>query len=138
MRRTATILFATLIVAACDGENLFVNPGASTDISGIYHLVSVAGNPLPFTLEETGTSKLEILWQEATMRRDLTFSSRGEMRVTENGVETILSFTTQGTYERSGNTITGTTSTGNVFTMRLVGGRLIQTVEGRDWVYERR
>ena len=113
-RRLAVLAMLALATAACgDDDDGGTEP---TDITGTYTLRTIDGDALPFTLftaaQNAGT-KREVTSGSVTLRADGTYSDRFDFRDTnQTGDETDQFDATDGTWARTGNTITFSASTG--------------------------
>lgn len=119
MRRT-TALRATLLAAA-----LMLSCGEPTsplDLVGTYTLQSVNGMPLPFTLQDMGAWKVEVLDDVLFLASSSNYSSVGHKRFTANGVVSLAAPVDAGTFSRRGDVIA---------MQSLLLGRWEGTIRGR-------
>jgi hypothetical protein len=99
MRR---FLFAALVAVACGGDS--TSPTATLS-AGTYTLKSIAGRPLPVVLGQ-GSPSLAIVADSLTIANDEAWSEVTAVQVTQNG-QTMTNVTDDnGTWVRSGNTLT--------------------------------
>jgi hypothetical protein len=102
MRRN-TALWAMLCTAAfalACGE-----PTSPLDLVGTYALQSVNGMPLPFTLSQVGTTKVEVLDDQLMLASSSNYSSVGHKRYTFDGFVSEVAPVDAGTFTRRGRTI---------------------------------
>jgi hypothetical protein len=119
MRRT-TALRATLLAAAFTlacGE-----PTSPLGLVGTYTLQSVNGMPLPFTLQQTGAWKVEVLDDVIVLASSRNYSAVGHKRYTSNGIVSLAAPVDAGTFSRRGNIIA---------MQSLLVGHWKGTIEGR-------
>ena len=102
MRRTTALSITLLAVAltlAC-GE-----PTSPLDLVGTYTLQSVNGLPLPFTLQQYGTAKVEVLDDMLFLASSSSYSAVGHKLTTSNGFATLSAPVDAGTFSRRGDVI---------------------------------
>lgn len=102
MRRT-TALRATLLAAALTiacGE-----PTSPLDLVGTYTLQSINALPLPFTIESSGTMRVEVLDDVLMLASSSNYSSVGHKRYTVNSFVSEVAPVDAGTFSRRGNAI---------------------------------
>lgn len=102
MRRTTALratLLAVVFALAC-GE-----PTSPLSLVGTYTLQSVNGMPLPFTLQETGAWKVEVLDDALFLASSSNYSSVGHKRYTSNGIVSLAAPVDAGTFSRRGDVI---------------------------------
>ncbi len=103
-----------------------------------YTLVSIDGEPLPITVADNGTTRVQFTGGRINLDRDGTFSDRIELRFTTNGVEDEDSDTIGGTYTLNGTTIRfDYQGDGPVVSGTLERATLTQHTSDGPWVYER-
>jgi len=132
-----TTLAATLIAAAGCGSD---STGPVTPpISGAYALQTVNSVPLPFTMPDDGTGKIEILADSYVLDDDGRYTGVTQVRITVNGIPTVTSVPSRGTYTRAGDSITLVDSDDptDKVTATLSGGLLTIRVDGFVLVYQR-
>lgn len=136
MRRLVATVGLSLGLLAC------LDATAPEDqIVGSWTLISVNALLLPATLEQTETSKLEIVSWTFAFSVERTFAMKRVTRTTESGVATLHTENKSGTYVVSGNNVTITqTGTGSIDTATILGTHM--TIEDFDlaspsgsWVY---
>lgn len=94
----ATLLAAALTLAC--GE-----PTSPLDLVGTYTLQSVNSMPLPFTLQQTGATKVEVLDDVLFLSSSSSYSAVGHKRYTTNGIVGLAAPVDAGTFSRRGNVI---------------------------------
>lgn len=102
MRRT-TALRATLLAAAFTlacGE-----PTSPLDLVGTYTLQSINSMPLPFTLQQTGATRVEVLDDVLFLTSTRNYSSVGHKRYTSYGMVSLAAPVDAGTFSRRGDVI---------------------------------
>ena len=104
MRRQIAVLLAGVILtsAACGGGD----SSGPASIAGTYTLQTVNNAILPFTTNQDETFKAEILSWVVTVNENGTYSDVFRGRSTDNGVSTVNTITSSGTYTLSGSTVT--------------------------------
>lgn len=99
-----------------------VNPN---DVAGVYSIRTMGGQPLPYTLSQTGTDKVEMINDVVTLTATNTYTEVITERTTVSGTATVSTTTDVGSFTR--------TSTGNItfnstkvvpFTGTLIDGTL--------------
>ena len=100
-RRTASwaILAAAAFTLACS------EPTSPLDLVGTYALQSVNAMPLPFTLSQVGTTKVEVLDDQLMLASSSNYSSVGHKRYTSGGFVSEVAPVDAGTFTRRGRTI---------------------------------
>ena len=107
-RRVSTaILAAALCAAAACGSDSPAAP-TSTNVVGGWNLRTVNGTGLPYTVNQTATSKHELTALTFTATGDGKFTESDSYRDTNNGVVTLSSSNDSGTWTINGNAITFT------------------------------
>jgi hypothetical protein len=135
MNRIARVLtcFSLFVAASCGGSDS-TSPGTA-GITGSYALQTVNGAPLPFTVLQIGSDRIEVLNETVTLSDNGTFTQQGSLRITENGAVSTDSYTEAGSYTRNGTALNlvfgsdGTTGTGtiseNTITVGISGVSLV-------------
>ena len=100
-RRTAlrATLLATALTLAC-GE-----PTSPLELVGTYTLQSVNTLPLPFTLHQTGATKIDVLDDMLFLSSSSSYSEVGHKRYTTKGIVGLAAPVDAGTFSRRGNVI---------------------------------
>jgi hypothetical protein len=98
----ALMLAVAASLSGCNDSNI------PRGVAGYYILKTVNGEPVPTTVTESGSYKLEILSGSFTIDATGTYSSAGLYRETEGGESQQFYAYSGGTWERSGTTITFT------------------------------
>jgi hypothetical protein len=120
--RPSTHLAATLLLTlglACGGDS--TSPTAS--IAGTWNLSSINGSPLPFTIQQVGTTKLEVVSDVAILTASNSssgsFTETTTSRLTQNGQVSTQTSANSGTYTLNGTAVVfvsntaGTSNTGS-------------------------
>src|SRR4030095_9475485 len=121
LRGTLRLGVGTLLVAslACGGDS--TGPEA---IEGTYALQSMAGQSLPVNVFEDETGKYEITAGSVTLTAQSAVTLRLSFRQTTGGQVNTLTSAVDGTWTRSGDTVTLTTSDGESIVGSLSGKTL--------------
>lgn len=140
MRKTLFTTLAAAVVAAsaCGGGDSTTGP-VSASVAGTYALQTVNSAPLPFTMPDDGSIKIEILADSYTLADNGKYTNVTQVRLTMNGVAAVENLESQGTYTRAGNTVTLTDSEDatDKVTATLNGATMTVTAEGFVLVYQR-
>ena len=137
MRKTflSTVALAVAFTTACGGDS---STGPSS-VAGTYSLTTVNSSPLPYVFINDASGKIEILSDVYTVSDNGTYTNPTIIRSTVNGTVTTDTLTSDGTYTRSGNSITLTDSADP--TSKLSGtvttGALTINTNGFVLVYQR-
>lgn len=102
MRRTTALratLLATALTLACS------EPTSPLGLVGTYTLQSINSLPLPFTLQQTGATKVEVLDDVLFLSSSSSYSEVGHKRFTSNGIVTLAAPVDAGTFSRRGDVI---------------------------------
>ena len=133
MMRRLIPLVALAVAVAC-GSDSTTQP-TMTSVAGTWTLQSVNGGPLPFTLTQTGSDKLELLSDVVTANSNGTYTEVAQFRTTINGQATTNTETDAGTFTLNGTAVNlsspQTGSTNGV----LSGNTLTLTETGYAWVF---
>jgi len=133
MRRVLAAAVGMLVVgtvAACS-ESITANPNRSDSWgSGSYHLLSVNGSALPYTMRDDATGRVlltggEMSCDRTTFTQVLRFSDVGP-----SGLATSRSTTVQGTMTVTGSRVIFRPSTGGEFEGTVAGNRIAYTIQG--------
>src|SRR5262245_21206057 len=135
MRRL--LVLALSLVAACGGDST-TGPPVQEQIAGTWTLSTVNGAPLPFTIAQTGTNKIEILSDVFVVVSTGSFTQTTTVRSTINGVVSTQSVADAGTYTVNGTAITlHFNSDGSTGTASWSGNTMTTTDGGIALVYLR-
>ena len=139
LRRAISLGAGTLLAAslACGGDS--TGPEA---IEGTYALQTMAGRSLPVIVLEDETGKYEITAGSVTLTAPNAFTLSLTFRQTTGGQANTLTTTVDGTWTRSGGSVTLTTSDGDSIVGTLSGQTLRITGEAEDlgsveWVFRK-
>jgi hypothetical protein len=102
MRRVALVL-ATVLPLTLGGCGDSTGPGGA--VAGMYTLQSINGDPVPVTYAESPDFRDEILSGFVRLNANGTFSAGHTQRLTVDGMVTIRTNNTGGTYTRSGDNL---------------------------------
>ena len=130
----AAIVFA---VAACGGD-AGTGP-AAVSIAGTYALKTVNSSPLPYTMPDDGTGKVEILADSYTLTGDGKYTGATQFRLTPPGQPaSVYTMDSHGTYAISGSTVTLTDADDptDKAVATLSGKTLTINVDGFALVYQ--
>jgi hypothetical protein len=103
MLRRLLPLVALAVAVAC-GSDSTTQPTAS--LAGTWTLQSINGGPLPATVTQTATDKLEVLSDVVNVSANGTYTETLQFRETLNGVSTTSTSTDAGTYTVNGTSVT--------------------------------
>jgi len=98
------VLGVLLLLSACRSDPVGVNG----DFSGMYTLISISGNLIPFTAPIDTTTSVTFTGGSFTITPGLDFSETIVYEITTSGVTTPTTSTCPGTYTQSGNGFTFT------------------------------
>lgn len=110
--RLRTLAFAALTFASACGAGDFVAPQLST--GDRYTLHSFNGAALPALLSATEQSRVALLDDSFEFFEGGRYVERGHVRTTTNGVETIQTLESPGTFTRLGSAVTLVSSSGTI------------------------
>lgn len=136
MRRMLGAAALCLVQAACSGDA--VRPSPSAQVTGEYALVTINGQPLPYTLVDVaGAYMLQQRAGTMTLKSDRSFIEQAELRETINEaagpVVTDTTVVLNGIWEIEDSVIILTTQQdGSVLFGTAAGGRLTLHLEGSD------
>jgi hypothetical protein len=103
----------TLVFASACGGGDFVAPILTTT-SDLYTLHSFNGGALPATISADATAEVVLLDDSFTFNDGGTYLERGHLRTTRDGVSTVQTLESPGTYTRSGTQVTMVSSSGTI------------------------
>src|SRR4051794_31957175 len=96
------IMLASIALAGCGGD---ATTAPTATIAGTWNLKSINGTPLPFTLAQTGTNKLELMSDVFVISGTGSFTQTTTLRSTTNGVPTTQSLADAGSYVLNGTAV---------------------------------
>lgn len=129
---------ALLLLApiACGGDSGPIGPEPS--VAGTYTLRTVDGAPIPVTLSESGTYRLEVIGGRIVLDPEDTFATFTEFRETRGTEVSIEPVTVVGSYVVNGSNISMTNAaTGGVVIANHAAGTLTLVDAGLTIVYRR-
>jgi hypothetical protein len=133
MRRLILALAAVSLFGCGDSSG----PGVSSAV-GTWNLVSIDGDPLPYTFLQIGTSyRGEILSDRIVASANGTFTETLTIRETENGTVTTTTETDTGTWTQNNAAVTITYSDGSGSTAAISGNVITSNVQGTVFIYHR-
>lgn len=132
---------AALAAGACggDGPPAITDPTDDADLAvGVYALLTINGQPLPFLLDQEGSDLLEITAGTVSLELNRSFSDVTTYRLTLSGVVTTETDGATGTWDLAGNTVFLTPTGLTAYSMLWDrADRLTQVFEGFTLVYVR-
>lgn len=133
MMRRLIPLVALAVAVACGSDSTTQPTMAS--VAGTWALQSVNGAPLPFTVTQSGSDKVELLSDVVTANINGTYTEVAQFRTTLNGQSTTNTETDAGTFVLNGTAVSlSSTQTGNI-NGELSGNRLTLVETGYAWVF---
>jgi hypothetical protein len=139
LRRTIRLAFGALLVAsvACGGDSTGPEP-----IEGTYALQTMGGQSLPVTVLQDETGTYEITAGSVTLTAPNAFTLKLTFRQTTSARVNTVTSAADGTWTRSGESVTLTTSEGDLIMASLSGRTLRMMGEAEDlgaieWVFRK-
>jgi hypothetical protein len=131
------MLAATAVLTTACGGDSSTGPGAS--VVGTYSLQTVNSKALPYVAYDDGTEKIEVLSDSYTLTATGTYTNETVVRTTIGGTPTTDTYSYDGTYTQSGNTVTLTDSQDptDVVSATVSGSTFTISVQGLVLVYTR-
>ena len=137
MRKTllSTVALAVAFTTACGGDS---STGPNS-VAGTYSLTTVNSSPLPFVFINDASGKFEILSDVYSVSDNGTYTNPTIVRSTVNGEVTTDTLMSDGTYTRSGSSITLTDSSDptNKLSGTVTASALTINASGFVLVYQR-
>jgi len=93
-----------VVLAGC-GSDKTTGPDVDLSFVGTYHLRTINGSNLPYTLAQSGSVSLQIVADAITIADGGTWSESGTQKTTANGQTSTDVYGDNGTWIRSGNSI---------------------------------
>jgi hypothetical protein len=106
------IALATLVLAGACGGGDFLAPRIAG--SDTYTLHSFNGAALPAVISADANSKVALLDDSFSVHEDGTYLERGHLQTTRDGVSTIQTLESPGTYTRSAGSVTFVSASGTI------------------------
>ena len=106
------IALATLVLAGACGGGDFLAPHIAA--SDTYTLHSFNGGALPALISADATSKVALLDDTFSFHDDGTYLERGHLQTTRDGVSTVQTLESPGTYTRAGESVTLVSTSGTI------------------------
>jgi hypothetical protein len=139
LRRTIRFAFGALLAAsvACGGDSTGPEP-----IEGTYALQTMGGQSLPVTVLQDETGTYEITAGSVTLAAPNAFTLKLTFRQTTSAQVNTVTSAVDGTWTRSGESVTLTTSEGDAIDATLSGQtlRIVGEAEGLgtvEWVFRK-
>lgn len=135
MMRRLIPLVALAVAVAC-GSDSTTQPTVAS-LAGTWTLQTVNGNPLPFTISQTATDKVELLSDVVTASANGTYSENLQIRETLNGVSQTFTSADTGTFTVNGTAVTLTSTQVGSTSGALSNNNhtLTLTEQGFVWVF---
>src|SRR5690348_9324517 len=106
------IALATLVLAGACGGGDFLAPRIAA--SDTYTLHSFNGGALPALISADASSKVVLLDDSFIFHGDGTYLERGHLQTTRDGVNSVQTLESPGTYTRSGESVTLVSTSGTI------------------------
>lgn len=133
MRRSTPALALALLLPLTACNDSPSEPAVA--VSGSYHLQTINAQPLPFTLEQAGTNRLEMVSSTITFESEGRFTDVALLRLTQAGEVQEITDTLAGTYAQSGHTVTLSPDDGGSLPLFVSGTTLTQTINIYTLIY---
>ena len=124
LRLFAFALLLPVVVSCGDAT------GPEEDITGTYNLETVDGKSLPAVVEDSPGFRVEILSMTMVLNQDNTFTLDEAYRFTEGGEQNEVNESSDGSWERQGDTVIFRSEIDDDMTGRLGRGTITFTFEG--------
>ena len=118
-------------LAACGSDSA---TGTSASVNGTYTLTSINGQPMPFVLFSSGSTKSEVTAGSLTINSG-SYTALFNFRDTVNGSVTTSSETDAGTYTMNGTAITLRSQDNSTLTGSLSGNTLTISEAGAAYIF---
>jgi hypothetical protein len=124
------IIIAMLCIACSDST------GPDATHVGVYHLRTVNGDALPFTLAQVGADRVEVASGYIVLNADGTFTDRTTFRIVEAAGEQVTDETATGTYTTNGSVVQLAPTGADRYSVAIRDNRVLtQTMETLVLVY---
>jgi hypothetical protein len=131
--RRSALLGLTLVLVACLNDDVV----GSTTLTGAYVLRTVNASPPPVIIAGSGSDKTEILDDVITFFEGGSYAENGHRRVTVSGQATDEVISETGRYSPLSNSISLTSSTGQLRSAIGDGKSLKMVQAGITWYYSK-
>ena len=132
IRQLAVAALAALTITACGDD-----PVGPDSIAGTYQLNTINGQPLPFTLIEDGSDRLELIAGTIVLRSNSTFTDSTTLRLTSGTTVQTEPTVATGTFAIDDDIITFTPTDSPPYTVTVSGSTLVQREQGLVLEYRR-
>lgn len=130
--RFLTALIFSLLSACSDATGPELSP------VGVYHLRTINGAPLPYTIAQLGTDRVEVATGIIILNADGTFTERTSFRITEASGTRTEEQGTSGTYTTNGSVVQLSPAGAGRYSVALSDNRVLtQTVDSFVLVYRK-
>lgn len=134
--RTLRLAAAAILLAAC-GDDTPSEP-TNQSVAGTWTLRTVNGSNLPYTLQQFGNDRIELLNETISVQASGTFTQQGTLRFTTGGLVTTEPYTDGGTYTLNGSTATFTFNSDGSTGVAAIGDDVLSVAyAGQTFVYRR-
>lgn len=131
IHRACIGIFIALLCAGCADST-----GPDASHVGIYHLRTVNGQALPFTLAQVGADRVQVEAGYIMLNPDGTFTDRTTFRITEAGGAYSQHETATGTYTTNGSVVQLSPTGAGRYSVAISDNRVLtQTLETMVLVY---
>lgn len=134
--RRAIAAVAFLAFVAC-GDDSATEP-TNQSVAGTWTLRTVNGSNLPYTLQQFGNDRVELLNETINVAASGTFTQQGTLRFTAGGIVTTEPYTDAGTYTLNGSTATFSFNSDGSTGVAAIGDDVLSVAySGQTFVYRR-
>lgn len=132
MRRLLATLALTSALVGCGDDD---GPSGSASIAGNYVLQSIDGDPVPSTIIQLPDYLLEVTQGSLTVNANNTWSASVTFREDDDGTITVETDTDGGTYTRTNNSVSFTSTQGGVDAAGSISGSTLTVTDEDGFVY---